>query len=98
MSYHFSVTDVVPKETYTFILRGLSGQGKLYNAGLRPVYKTFPGENKWKIVEYNNIPGNLNWRTEVDGFYLKFTHIFESKSQTVHFAFTYPFSYQESIK
>lgn len=65
-------------------------QGKLYNAGLRPVYKPFPSEDQWKTI-----PGEIIWRTETDGFLVRFDHIFSEAHKSVNFAFTYPFSYEE---
>jgi len=72
--YNFQVSNYAHNETYTFILRGLSGHGKLYNRGLRPVYRAVPSEDKW-----DTIPGDLSWRNEVDGFQLRFDHTFNSK-------------------
>lgn len=74
-------------------MRKLTTQFKLYNAGLRPVFKPCPGDEPW-----NTIPGELSWKQESDGFLIEFEHVFTEDHPTVFFSFTYPFSYQEVIE
>lgn len=92
--YHFSVSGFEVGTTYTFTIRAMTGQGKLYSVGLRPVYKVTPSDKE----EWKTIPGSLYWKTAIDGFQIKFQHEFDcDPNQTVYFAFTYPFGYTDCM-
>ena len=73
----------------------MSDQGRLYNSGFKPVYKVSPSDDhNWEYI-----PGNISWKVATDGFQIRFDHRFEwDTDQTVYFAFSYPFSYQEWIE
>lgn len=72
----------------------MSKLGHLYSAGLKPVYKEVPSDDE----AWHTIPGTFFWKPAKDGFQFKFNHEFDcDKSQTVYFAFTFPFGYEEWI-
>ena len=63
--------------------------------GLRPVYRVQPNSMKWK-----RCTGSLQWRYDDNGFSVTFTHTFNnfnSETDTAFFAWTYPWSFQESL-
>lgn len=63
--------------------------------GLRPVYRVQPNSMKWK-----RCPGPLQWRYEESGFAVTFSHTFNNfntDTDKAFFAWTYPFSFQESL-
>ena len=92
--FHFSVSGFEVNETYTFIIRAMTGQERLYSAGLKPAYRVLPNDDK----KWYNIPGFIWWKTAVDGFQIRFDHKFScEENQSVYFAFSYPFGYNECM-
>jgi cytosolic carboxypeptidase protein 5 len=76
-----------------FNLMNLNKQGKLFEMGMLPVFKTVPSLNsKW-----SRIYSKPNWQTVNNlNFQLSFTHrIPEKRETTTYFAFCYPHSYEE---
>ena len=93
--FYYSVKGVKNGETLTFNIRGMAMQGKLYKMGLRPVYRVHPNSMKWKRCN-----GMLQWGQSDGEFNIKFTHHFnnfKSETDTAYFAWTYPYSFQESL-
>ena len=94
--FYFSVRGVRNGDTLTFVVKGMAQQGKLYKMGLRPVYRVQPSAMTWKRCS-----GSLQWCQEPDsGFSVTFQHTFSNfnaETDTVFFAWTYPFSFQESL-
>ncbi len=90
--FYFSVTNVPQGDTITFSMRNMNNQGKLYKAGLKPVYRVLPTNQKsWK-----RLPAPMSWDYGVEGFTLNWSFKFDFEaSETVYFAFTWPWSYQE---
>jgi hypothetical protein len=74
----------------TFNFRNLHNQSKLYSQGLRPVYRA--GNAQWR-----RIPAKVSFQALPDQFSFSFSHQFLHE-QPVFFAFSYPFSYQQSIE
>lgn len=82
-------------ETYTFIIRAMTGQAKLYAAGLKPVFRETPNDDQ----NWYAISGQISWKTAVDGFLINFEHEFSCEAhQSVYFAFTYPFGYNDCLQ
>ena len=49
--FYFSVTGVPQGELLTFTFKNLSNQTKLYNQGLKPVFRVLPTQqNKWRRI------------------------------------------------
>ena len=93
--FYFSVKGVPNGKTLTFNIKGMAAQGKLYKMGLRPVYRVSPNSMKWKRCQ-----GPLYWNYE-GNFQIKFTHTFSnfnSETDTAYFAWTYPYSFELSLK
>lgn len=65
--------------------------------GLRPVFRVSPNFMKWKRQQ-----GYLRWdQTDSEGFVISFNHTFQnfnSSTDTAYFAWTYPYSFEESLK
>ena len=94
--FYFSVKGVQKDDTLTFAIKGMAAQGKLYKMGLRPVYRVSPHSMKWKRA-----CGSLKWDYQEGHFCVTFTHTFtnfNSESDVAYFAWTYPYSYEQSIK
>ena len=93
--FYFSVKGVKNGQTLTFHIKGMAGQGKLYKMGLRPVYRVSPNSMKWKRCQ-----GPLSWSYE-GNFQITFSHTFSNfnaGSDTAFFAWTYPYSFEQSLK
>lgn len=60
--------------------------------GLKPVYKTSPGEDKWR-----RIPGEIfNIHNMDQGIKFSFSFVFDGYCDKVYFAYSFPFSYQDN--
>ena len=73
----------------------MAAQGKLYKMGLRPVYRVSPNSMKWKRCQ-----GHLSWSYD-QNFQIKFSHTFQNfnpNTDTAYFAWTYPYSFELSLK
>ena len=93
--FYFSVTGVQEGESLTFTIKNMNNQGKLYKSGLKPVFRVLPNnQSKWK-----RIPNNVSFDYGTDGFYILFSFLFNfDPSEIAYFAFSYPFSNEESLK
>jgi len=93
--FYFSVTGVPQGETLTFSMRNMNNQGKLYKAGLKPVFRVLPTHQKsWK-----RIPTAVTFDYGSDGFSIQWQFAFNcDPSETAFFAFHYPYSFQESLQ
>ena len=91
--FHFSVEGDGARrgETVTFTIMNLNKQGKLFNNGFRPVYRTHPA-----MKAYERVTEPCKTHVTDDGaFKVTFKHRFEkdltAPGEKVFFAFTYPF-------
>lgn len=93
--FYFSVSGVPEGESLSFTIKNMNNQGKLYKSGLKPVYKVLPNyQSKWK-----RLPNNVNYDYASEGFYILFSFQFcFDPNETTYFAFSYPFSNEESLK
>ncbi|CAI2359232.1 unnamed protein product [Moneuplotes crassus] len=91
--YHFSITGFQQGETYNFCLRMPHGPG-LINNGLKPVFKIVPEDETWKFI-----PGEVEFDKGEESSLIQFRYTFEcSSSSTVHFAYSFPFGYEDVLK
>lgn len=92
--FYFSVKGVPIGEQLTFVFKNLSNQAKLYNQGLKPVFRVLPNtQRKWRRV-FQKV---TYFFTQEDQFTLKFQHMFSNQpNETTFFAFSVPWSYQDS--
>jgi hypothetical protein len=79
-------------------MRNMGFQSKLYKMGLRPVYRIAPHSMKWR-----RCTGPIQWNTSENGqsFIVTWTHTFSnysSETDTIYFAWTYPYSFEESLE
>ena len=89
--FYFYVKGANLGQKVIFVIKNMNRQAKLYNLGLRPVYRVIPNGKNWMRV-----PGPTSWGKGQYGLEIKFEHTFNSKDdQRVYFAFTYPFSYHD---
>lgn len=74
-----------------FNLMNLNKQGRLFEMGMLPVFKTVPGHEKWA-----RIYSRPTWQNLDTNFQMSFIHRIPDKRDTVtYFAFCFPFSYDE---
>ena len=57
--FYFSVKGTKQGEDYTFSVRNMGFQSKLYKMGLRPVYRIHPNSMKWRRCT-NQVSWNLD--------------------------------------
>jgi hypothetical protein len=69
--FYFSVKGITSGQTLTFQMKHMAHQGKLHKAGLKPVFRTLPGNKKWR-----RCGGSVTWAYLSDGFSLSWTHYF----------------------
>ncbi|XP_051909357.1 cytosolic carboxypeptidase-like protein 5 [Hippocampus zosterae] len=89
--FHFSVQGMAPGKLLKINVMNMNNQRKLYNQGMAPLVRTFPGKNKWERVRDRPV-------TEIvrNQFILSFTHrLLEVRGATTFFSFCFPFSYAE---
>ena len=94
--FYFSVKGVQCGQTLYFNIKGMAQQGKLYKMGLRPVYRVSPNSMKWKRCQ-----GLLTWNNNEENFQIKFAHTFTNfnpETDTAYFAWTYPYSFEQSLR
>jgi hypothetical protein len=92
--FYFSVTGVKQGESVTFSIRNMGNQSKLYREGLKPVMKVAPDHQN----EFKRITSPVSWDNSSKGFTVTWTTKFEwESSSTAYFAWTFPFSFKESI-
>jgi len=88
--FYFRSKDMKKYGTYTFTVKNMNFQGKLFNEGLLPVYRT-KTQSSWKKVEAKG----FSIQKSEKGLEVTFTHTFGPHDVEVFFAFTYPWSYEE---
>jgi cytosolic carboxypeptidase protein 5 len=87
--FYFYVKGALPSESIKFTIKNMNKQAKLYNMGLRPVFRVIPKGRNWQ-----RIPGPTTWNKGNCGLEINFEHTFNwSPNDRVYFAFTYPYSY-----
>jgi hypothetical protein len=96
--FYFSVKGIKSGEEYTFSVRNMGFQSKLYKMGLRPVYRVSPNSMKWK-----RCTGPIRWELDDarQNLQVTWTHTFNNfnaETDTAYFAWTYPYSFEESLK
>ena len=97
--FYFSVKGCTAGDVLTFSVKSMAQQGKLYNYGLRPVYRTLPNAPKWR-----RCGGAVTWDGIgiENGFNLTWTHTFNThnreRGDATYFAWTYPYSFQDSLE
>lgn len=75
----------------------MKNQTKLYNAGLKPVYKIVSKDDQ-EIKPWKRVPCQLKYSYDEDEmiFSLKWNLLFTSDASTItYIAYTFPYSYQE---
>lgn len=95
--FYFSVTGVRPSTVVNFTIRNMKNQTKLYQAGMRPVFKTVSSDGK-VIVPWRKIPSKPNYTYDEseDIFTLKWSYGLSKASDDItYFAYSYPFSFTE---
>lgn len=96
--FYFSITGLRPSTSVTFTIRNMKNQSKLYNAGIRPVFKIVSGDGKKVIIPWRRIPAkpSFNYNEDDDIFTLKWTFACAKSSEdVVYFAYSYPYSFTE---
>jgi len=88
--FYFRAKDIKRHSTYTFTIKNMNFQMKLYNEGLLPVYKT-SSNPVWKKIEAKT----LSFSKQEKGLEVSFRYHFNPNDEEVFFAFTYPWSYTE---
>lgn len=92
--FYFSVRGMAKGDAFTFSIKNMGLQGKLFKTGLRPVYRSVSNQ-KWRRVQ-----GDVAYKNEKTSSTVTWTHTFdelEDPADVFYFAYTYPYSYTESI-
>ena len=91
--FYFSIKGMPADSVIRFTIRNMGNQGKLIKNGLRPVYRSLSNQ-KWKRVH-----DQVNYKNEKGYSTLSWTHDFSDmeKNDIFFFAYTYPYSYTESL-
>lgn len=72
-------------------MMNLNKQGRLFDMGMLPVFKTVPGHEKWTRIYGKPMCQNLE-----TNFIMSFIHRMPEKRDSVtYFAFCFPFSYKD---
>ena len=79
-----------------FNLMNLNRQSKLFEMGMRPVFRSVPGHDKWTRIymkpTWQNLDASIN-----NSFLMSFVHrIPDRRDSVTYFAFCFPYSYEES--
>ena len=93
--FYFSVTGVPTGQALIFAIKNMNNQGRLYKAGLKPVYRVLPtAQKRWK-----RIPEGVECGKGSEGFCITFSFTCTySQDDVYYFAFSYPFSLEECLK
>ena len=94
--FYFSVKGIQKDQEITFSIRNMGNQGRLFKNGLRPVYRS-ASNMKWKRV-HGKVDYKLNSQTNY--FLVNWKHKFDKitgPEEEVYFAYTYPYSFTESL-
>lgn len=92
--FYFSIRGMAKDESITFCIKNMGLQGKLFKTGLRPVYRNTSNQ-KWRRVV-----GDVVYRSDKTASTVTWTHTFdelEDPGDVFYFAYTYPYSYTESV-
>ena len=74
-----------------FNIMNLNRQGRLFEMGMLPVFRTVPGHEKWSRIYVRPC-----WETINDDFKLSFVHrMADLKNSITYFAFCFPHSYED---
>ncbi|CAF0953594.1 unnamed protein product [Rotaria sordida] len=74
-----------------FNIMNLNRQGKLFEMGMLPVFRTVPGHEKWSRIYIRPC-----WETINEDFKLSFVHrMADLKNSITYFAFCFPHSYED---
>ncbi|CAF4184874.1 unnamed protein product [Rotaria sp. Silwood2] len=74
-----------------FNIMNLNRQGRLFEMGMLPVFRTVPGHEKWSRIYVRPC-----WETVNEDFKLSFIHrIADLKNSITYFAFCFPHSYED---
>lgn len=72
-------------------MMNLNKQGRLFEMGMLPVFKSTPGHEKW-----SRIYTKPTWQSFDTNFVMSFVHKLPERKDTVtYFAFCFPFSYED---
>jgi len=88
--FHYSVSGAKKDETIVMCISNLNPQAKMYNQGLKPVYRV-GAKGKWERLntEVTHSCG------ENKNFQIKFRFRFSGSTEPTFFAFSYPYSFEE---
>lgn len=83
----------MPRDTtLIFTIKNMNFQGKLFREGMLPVYKSQLNP-VWRRIKQPII----SLETTEAGLEVTFQHTFENFSDTIYFAFTFPWSYSDNL-
>lgn len=91
--FHFSIAGGVKDQVVNLTVNNLNPQAKMFNQGMKPVYKVGDG-GKWE-----RIPQEVTHSCgEGRQFQIRFKHRFASDQGPVYFAFCHPYSFEETVR
>jgi hypothetical protein len=92
--FYFRVSSIKVSGIYTFTIKNMNNQTKLFNEGMLPVYKTLPSSPKWKKIP----PQTLGILPSDKGVEVSFNFNVDNEESEIYLAYTWPWSYEDDIK
>mmetsp|Transcript_36055 Transcript_36055/g.94957 ORF Transcript_36055/g.94957 Transcript_36055/m.94957 type:complete len:753 (+) Transcript_36055:87-2345(+) len=92
--FYFAVRGAIPGQTLNFHIH-MSAQPKLYEHGMRPVYRSLPSQCAWKRVNHTTCCNMVfGGPTPTEGFAIHLRHTVDTPpNEALFFAFCYPINY-----
>jgi hypothetical protein len=99
--FYFRISKIKNSGVYTFKIKNMKNQKKIFDQGQIPVFRSIPSNPKWKyvaeqkpVVQTNETDPNVK-PLECT---LQFIHSVDKTEEEMFIAFTFPWSYEEDLK
>ncbi len=93
--FYFSVSGGSVLQPLKLRVENLNNQGKLFKHDFRPVVRSHPSQPQWERLPVS-VQHEL-YDPEQKLFAISFTHRFATDNETVYFAFTFPYSFNDIL-
>ena len=93
--FYFSVTGGSTGQNLKMRVENMNNQGKLFKHDFRPVVRSHPSQPQWERLPVS-VQHEL-YDPEQKLFAITFSHRFATDSETVYFAFTFPYSFSDIL-
>jgi hypothetical protein len=93
--FYFSVTGGSTGQNLKMRVENMNNQGKLFKHDFRPVVRSHPSQPQWERLPVS-VQHEL-YDPDQKLFAITFSHRFATDSETVYFAFTFPYSFSDIL-